>query len=145
MLIINSFQFGYLVIYLYIGNQTNFNMENVKQLAEEYIKLSNEEKQEFVKRIRTHWPDWECDDFVNPTTKREHIKELQEKMVQLCIDYMTEHGLDDIQEVCFSADMLQESKKYGEWTPATDSFIEVYGFQEDEKGNTVRKIIGEYC
>ena len=55
-------------------------MENVKQLAEEYIKLSNEERQEFVKRIRTHWPDWECDNFENPTTKVEHVKELQEKM-----------------------------------------------------------------
>ena len=120
-------------------------MEKVKQLAEEYIKLSNEEKQKFVKRILTHWPDWECDDYVNPTTKKEHIKELQKKMVQLCIDYMTEHDLDDIQEVCFSADMLQFSKKYGEWTPATDSFITVYGFQTDEHGLETRRIIGEYC
>lgn len=120
-------------------------MENVKQLAEDFINLSNEEKQEFVKRIRMHWPDWECDNFTNPTTKTEHVKELQEKMVQLCIDYLTEHNLDDVQEVSFSADMLQQSKKYGEWTPATDSFITLYGYQENEKGVSVRKLIGEYC
>ena len=66
-------------------------------------------------------------------------------MVQLCIDYMTEHGLNDIQEVRFSADMLQYSKEYGSWTSATDSFIDVYGFQKDENGIEARKIIGEYC
>lgn len=120
-------------------------MENVKQLAEDFINLSNEEKQEFVKRIQAHWPDWACDNYENPTTKIENIKELQERMVQLCIDYLIEKGLDDIQEVRFSADMLQFSKEHGEWTPATDSFITVYGFQTDEHGLEARRIIGEYC
>ena len=120
-------------------------MENVKQLAEDFINLSNEEKQEFVKRIQAHWPDWACDNYESPTTKIEDIKELQERMVQLCIDYLIEKGLDDIQEVRFSADMLQHSKEYGEWTPATDSFITVYGFQTDEHGLEARRIIGEYC
>lgn len=120
-------------------------MENVKQLAEDFINLSNEEKQEFVKRIQAHWPDWACDNYENPSTKIEDIKELQERMVQLCIDYLIEKGIDDIQEVRFSADMLQHSKEYGEWTPATDSFITVYGFQTDEHGLEARRIIGEYC
>ena len=71
-------------------------------------------------------------------------KELQEKMVQLCIDFITEYELDDIQEVRFSADMLQESKKCRKWTAATDSFIDVYGFQTDEDGLETRRIIGEY-
>lgn len=66
-------------------------------------------------------------------------------MVQLCIDYLNENSLDDIQEVRFSADMLQYSKEYGEWTPATDSFITVYGIQKDEHGLEARKFIGEYC
>lgn len=120
-------------------------MENVKQLAESFINLSNEEKQEFVKRTREHFPDWNFDNYENPQTTKENIKELQEKMVQLCIDYLNEHGLNDVDEVRFSVDMLQESKKYGEWTPMTDSFITVCGFQENEKGIQVRKFIGEYC
>lgn len=119
-------------------------MKNVKQLAECFINLSNEEKQEFVKRIRTHWPDWECEKYKNPKTTIANVKELQERMVQLCIDFLTEYELDDIQEVKFSADMLQESKKYGEWTSATDSFIDVYGFQANEHGLEERRIIGEY-
>lgn len=119
-------------------------MENVKQLAEDFINLSNEEKQEFVKRIRTHWPDWECKKYENPKTTIANVKELQERMVQLCIDFIKEYELDDLDEVKFTADMLQESSKYGEWTPATDSFIDVYGFQKDENGFMSRKIIGEY-
>ena len=119
-------------------------MENVKQLAEDFINLSNEEKQEFVKRIRAHWPDWKCKKYENPKTTIENVKELQERMVQLCIDFIKEYELDDLDEVKFSADMLQESSKYGEWTPATDSFIDVYGFQKDEHGLMARKIIGEY-
>lgn len=120
-------------------------MEHIERLAKEFIELSNDEKQEFVKRIRTHWPDWECEQYENPKTNIEDIKELQKGLVQLCIDYILEHGLNDIDEVRFSADMLQESKKYGQWTPATDSFIDVYGFQKGEHGFLVRKIIGEYC
>ena len=49
-------------------------MENVKQLAEDFINLSNEEKQEFVKRIRTHWPDWECKKYENPKTTIANVK-----------------------------------------------------------------------
>ena len=37
-----------------------------------------------------------------------------------------------------------KSKKYGEWTAATDSFIDVYGFQTNEHGLEERRIIGEY-
>lgn len=122
-----------------------YNVEKVNQIAESFKELSNEEKQQVIKRIRCVWPDWACEKYENPTTKIENIKELQQKMVQLCIDYMKENDLDDIQEVRFSADMLQFSKQYGEWTSMTDSFIDVYGFQNDENGTERRKIIGEYC
>jgi len=118
--------------------------KKVEKLAEDFINLSNEEKQEFVKRVRTHWPDWECKKYENQKTTIANVKELQERMVQLCIDFIKEYELDDIQEVRFSADMLQESKKYGEWTGATDSFINVYGLQTNEYGLEERRIIGEY-
>ena len=118
---------------------------DVEQIAKEFKSLSNEEKQKFVKMVRTCWPDWECDAYENPKTSISNVKELQERMVKLCIDYINEHKLDDIDEVRFSADMLQESSKHGEWTPATDSFIDVYGFQKDDSGLLSRKLIGEYC
>lgn len=118
--------------------------ENTKKLAEQFIGLSDDEKRDFIRITRNHWPDFNFPKYENPQTSIENVKELQEKMVQLCLDYMIEHNLNDIDEISFSADMLQESKEYGEWTPATDSYISVIGFQEDEKDVKCRKIIGEY-
>ena len=63
-------------------------------------------------------------------TTIEHIKNLQEILVQTCIDYINYNGLTDIWAVRFSADSLDESSQYGEWTPATDSSITVEGIAE---------------
>lgn len=60
-------------------------------------------------------------------TKREHTKELQEILVQTCIDYIKEHGLKDIDAVYFSFDGAQESVEYGEWCPSSDSSITLRG------------------
>ena len=60
-------------------------------------------------------------------TKTEHIKELQEILVQTCIDYINSHGLTDIDTVFFRADCLASSAEFGKWHPATDSYIKVEG------------------
>jgi hypothetical protein len=60
-------------------------------------------------------------------TKIDHNKELQEILVQTCIDYINKNGLTDIWGVYFHADSLNTSAKFGEWTPATDSSIQVEG------------------
>lgn len=62
-------------------------------------------------------------------TKKEHIKELQEILVQRIIDYIKENNLTDIDAVYFSADGLQESVEYGSWTPGTDSSCKVNGIR----------------
>ena len=62
-------------------------------------------------------------------TKDEHIKELQERLVQTCIDFINEKGLTDIYAVNFRADDLAFSAKYGEWTPTTDAYIKVEGIR----------------
>ena len=58
-------------------------------------------------------------------TQKEHIKELQEILVQTCIDYINKHGLTDVYSVSFNADELAYSAKYGKWQPATDSYIKI--------------------
>lgn len=63
-------------------------------------------------------------------TTKEHIKELQERLVQTCIDYINEKGLDDIYQVRFNADSLAESAKYGSWQSCTDSYIGVEGIRD---------------
>lgn len=67
--------------------------------------------------------------YKNPITTKENINELHHILVQTCIDYMRKHNLTDIDEIHFSADGLGGSYEYGEWTPATDSSIEVIGLE----------------
>lgn len=57
--------------------------------------------------------------------------ELQQRLVQTCIDYINEIGNTDIQVVSFTADCLQESCKVGEWCPATDSYCSLKGYDYD--------------
>lgn len=60
-------------------------------------------------------------------TTDEKIKDFHRYLVQKTIDYIRENGLTDIVAVRFNADDLQESAAYGEWTPATDSYLGVEG------------------
>ena len=84
-------------------------------------------------------------DYENPITTHNDIRDLQERLVQTCIDFIRERKLTDIYEVGFSADGLEgNALEFGEWVPGIDSYISVAGLQEDENSNwRVRKLIGE--
>lgn len=71
-------------------------------------------------------------DYKNPITTKENINELHHLLVQTCLDYMKEHKLTDIDEIQFSANGLSSSYESGEWTPATDSSLEVIGLEMEE-------------
>lgn len=58
-------------------------------------------------------------------------RELQERLVQCCIDYIKEIGDTNIDRVIFTADALQESSKYGSWQACTDSTCEIEKLTED--------------
>jgi hypothetical protein len=60
-------------------------------------------------------------------TTHDDIRELQDRLVQTCIDFINEKGLTDIYDVSFNADSLAESAEYGSWQPCTDSYIKVEG------------------
>ena len=62
-------------------------------------------------------------------TQKEHIQELQEILVQTCLDFINKYGLTDIYSVSFTADELAYSAKHGKWQPATDSYIKVEGIR----------------
>ena len=91
--------------------------------------------------------------YENPVTTTNDIKELQERLVQTCIDFVKEKNLTDIDMVRFNVDGLTGNAiEFGEWVPAMDSYIGVEGLQEDtyigKSGEPytfiVRKFIGEY-
>ena len=110
-------------------------MEDDKRLyyddCENPPEITNEEKKFLEELMKDYSPIKEDLGFEKPEekTKTEHIKELQEILVQTCIDYINKHGLTDIWEVDFQADNLSASAKFGEWTPATDSSISVVGIR----------------
>ena len=90
---------------------------------------------------------------VEHITKKEDIIELQEILVQTCIDYINKRGLTDIYAVSFNADSLNESATYGSWQSCTDSYIKVEGINDMNlirKNGKIDKFptrykIGEYC
>lgn len=83
--------------------------------------------------------------YENPVTTTEDIKELQQRLVQTCIDFVRIRNLTDIDAVRFNVDGLEDAINFREWTPGMDSYIGVEGLQEEEgKDYRVRKKIGEY-
>lgn len=95
------------------------------------------------------------DNYKNPITTQDNIKELQEILVQTCIDYIRKNNLTDIDEIQFNANGLSGSSyDEGKWMPSTDSSIEVIGIEYEkcismnngkEYEIPLRKKIGEYC
>lgn len=90
--------------------------------------------------------------YENPVTTTEDIKELQQRLVQTCIDFVRTRNLTDVDMVRFSVDGLGDAIDFREWTAGMDSYIGVEGLQEDtytgKSGKPytfrVRKFIGEY-
>ena len=90
--------------------------------------------------------------YENPVTTTNDIKELQQRLVQTCIDFVKEKNLTDIDAVRFNVDGLEDSIEFGEWTPGMDSYIGVEGLQAISPLNQydepykfrVRRLIGEY-
>lgn len=65
--------------------------------------------------------------------------ELQERLVQTCIDFINEHKNDEqakeIQMVEFTADNLQESAKHEAWLSCTHSYCGLHGVKSESWGS----------
>ena len=120
--------------------------EELKAAIRAYENLDEGAKKVFSQETWCYHRDY--DDYKDPQTTKEDIKELLEILVQETIDFINERGLKDIWSVGFSADDLQTSAEAGEWTPATDASLYVSGLGKEKGRNgdeyTVAKRIGEY-
>ena len=58
---------------------------------------------------------------------------LHEKLVNEVVQFCKEHGLDDIDSFSIGADGLEWSIKFGEWCPATDSYMEISKRVKEER------------
>lgn len=119
-----------------------------KILDRQYGKPGMLKRDAFEKEVNTLRKKMESNSEGYPTEipcKNELAKELQERLVHTCLDFIREKGDSSIWRVEFSADELQASAKEGKWMPCTDSCIRLEGIVFDEKQKAaVVKEIGSY-
>lgn len=115
---------------------------NLRDAIKLYESLSDEEKKIFGYSTWCYH-DSELDEMENKQITHEQTRELHDILVQTCIDFINDNNLKDVDVVAFSADSLQESARFNEWTSATDSFLTLEGVEKSEKdgGYEVRKLI----
>ena len=131
-----------------LDKKKDFNIKeytDADRVLEEYKKLSKEDKRNFEIGLQALKPE-NLEPYSNPVTTEDQLSELQDILVQVCINYININGLTDIDEITFSADSLQRSAHFGKWVPATDSYIRAVGYEETNNGETnyfKRKKIGD--
>ena len=131
-----------------LDKKKDFNIKeytDADRVLEEYKKLSKEDKRNFEIGRQALKPE-NLEPYSNPVTTEDQLSELQDILVQVCINYININGLTDIDEITFSADSLQRSAHFGKWVPATDSYIRAVGYEETNNGESnyfKRKKIGD--
>jgi hypothetical protein len=111
-------------------------MGKLEKIMEQFEKLSQNKKDRIVKHYLERL-DHEAEDIkkheqlLADPNQNKLARELQERHVQCCIDYIKETGDTNIDRVIFTADALQESSKYGSWQACTDSTCELEKLTED--------------
>ena len=131
-----------------LDKKKDFNIKeytDADRVLEEYKKLSKEGKRNFEIGLQALKPE-NLEPYSNPVTTEDQLSELQDILVQVCINYININGLTDIDEIIFNADSLQHSARFGKWVPTTDSYIRAVGYEKinDGKNNySIRKKIGD--
>lgn len=122
-----------MVVYIVIGKMNRVKEETLMEIKETSKKEYEEYKKHYIEKKASK----------NKTTDV-LISKLQDRLVQCCIDFINENNLGDLERVDFNVDGLQISSEFGEWSPATDSFISGSKFVE-ENGYPVMKCFVKYC
>lgn len=117
-------------------------IDNILKLIDS---LTKEEKELYVRKYNRKYEYKSLDDYENPVTTIQDIKDLQRLLAQSLINFVYDRNLSDIDEVSFYFDGVQDSVKAMDWSPASDSSISVIGLQEEkDNGMTARRLIGKY-
>lgn len=131
-----------------LDKKKDFNIKeytDADRVLNEYQKLSKEDKRNFDIGLAALKSET-LEPYSNPVTTEDQLSELQDILVQVCINYININGLTDIDEIIFNADSLQSSAHFGKWVPTTDSYIRAVGYEKinDGKNNyCIRKKIGD--
>lgn len=122
-----------MAVYIVIGKMNRIKEETLIEIKETSKKEYEEYKKQYLEKKESK----------NKTTDV-LIAQLQDRLVQCCIDFINENNLGDLERVDFNADGLQISSEFGKWSPSTDSFISGSEFVE-ENGYLVMKNFVKYC
>lgn len=107
--------------------------------------LTREEREWYVQKYNRKYEYKALDDYENPVTTIQDIKDLQQVLIQSAIDFIGDRKLTDIDEISFHFDSVQDSVKEYKWCPTSDSSISVIGLQEEkDSGMMARRLIGKY-
>lgn len=71
--------------------------------------------------------------FEEPTMTQKQVRDLHETIMSAAITYLSQNKIKGVDEISFGADGLETSVELGYWTPATDSSLYVYGYENEEK------------
>ena len=105
--------------------------EEDRKILEQFPKY--DDKPENWVGSRDYWEFiFECEKNRNPELHKA-FGELHTKIVNEVIQFCKEHDLD-VDEFHVGADGLLGSKKFGEWTPSTDSYMNMYNRKVFEDG-----------
>lgn len=66
-----------------------------------------------------------------PNISNAIAQQLQERLIQCCIDYVKETGNKEIDEVIFNVSELQESVQKDTWIASSDSYCEINGWHKE--------------
>ena len=122
-----------MVVYIAIGKMNRIKEKTLIEIKETLKKKREEYNKCYLEKKESK----------NKTTDV-LIAKLQDRLVKCCIDFINENNLGDLERVDFNVDGLQISSEFGEWSPATDSFISGFKFVE-ENGYPVMKCFVKYC
>ena len=119
--------------------------EKINEILKLVDSLTKEERELYVRKYNRKYEYKPLDDYENPTTTIQDIKDLQQVLIQSAIDFISDRNLTDIDEISFYFDSAQDSVKANDWSPLSDSSISVVGLQEEkDTGMTARRLIGKY-
>lgn len=119
--------------------------DKIDSLKESVRFLSEKDRKRFLRDIIQEFKYDYLNDYENPTTTIDDIKELQKILAQCVINFVGEKNLKDIDEIHFSFDGVQDSVEQCEWVSSSDSSISAIGDQEEkDNGMIERRLIGNY-
>jgi len=119
--------------------------DKINEILKLVDSLTKEERELYVRKYNRKYEFTSLDDYENPITTIQDIKDLQRVLIQSTIDFIGNRKLTDIDEISFYFDSAQDSAEANDWSPLSDSSISVVGLQEEKNsGMTARRLIGKY-